>query len=71
VFLLPLPEMPMVVLDIGDGSLTAVMLRSQPMPPWLRAAASVAWDGRSFVTVGNEGIGRLRLLTHQTSTHEP
>lgn len=64
VFLLPLPDLPMVLLDISDGALTAVVLRSRPMPPWLRAATSVAWDGRSFVTVGDEGIGRLRFLTH-------
>jgi hypothetical protein len=71
VFLLPLPDLPLVVLDVSDGSLTPVMLRSRVMPAWLRAATSLAWDGRSFVTVGDEGIGRLSLLTHRASNYEP
>jgi hypothetical protein len=69
-FLLPLPELPMVLLDVSDGTLTPIVLRSQPMPPWVRAATSFAWDGRGFVVVGDEGIGRLRL-SHPASSHRP
>lgn len=60
--LLPLPELPLVLLDVNDGTLTPVVFRSQPIPLWIRAATSAAWDGHGFVVVSDEGIGRLRLI---------
>ena len=65
--LLPLPELPMILLDVNDGALTPVVLRAPRMPPWLRSATSAAWDGRSFVVVGDEGIGRLHLVLSSSS----
>jgi hypothetical protein len=59
--LLPLPEMPIVLLDVDDGSLTPALMLRDTLPPWARSATSFAFDGRRFVVVGDDGIGRLHL----------
>ena len=59
--LLPLPEMPIVLVDVNDGSLTPAIIVHDTLPGWARSAASFAFDGRRFVVVGDDGIGRLNL----------
>jgi hypothetical protein len=59
--LLPLPELPIVLIDPADGEVTPVMLNDKPAPAWVRAARSFSWDGRGFLLVGDEGIGRLYI----------
>lgn len=59
--LLPLPEMPIALLDVNDGSLTPALIVHDTLPTWARGATSFAFDGRRFVLVGDDGIGRLHL----------
>ena len=59
--LLPLPEMPIVLVDVNDGSLTPGIIVHDTLPSWARSAASFAFDGRRFIVVGDDGIGRLNL----------
>lgn len=59
--LLTLPEMPIVLLDPADGSVTPVMIDPTAVPDWLRSARSFDWNGRAFVTAGDDGIGRIVL----------
>jgi hypothetical protein len=59
--LLPLPEIPILLIDTDDGTLTPVRLAEDSLPGWARSARSFAWDGRGFVFVSDEGIGRFHL----------
>jgi hypothetical protein len=65
--LLPLPEMPIVLLSTNDASLTPVLSNANALPDWVRSATSFACDGRSFILVGEEGIGRLYLTPSRIS----
>jgi hypothetical protein len=58
--LLPLPEMPLLLIDANDGTLTRVRL-NETAPDWLHGATSFTSDGDSFVLIGPLGIGRLYL----------
>jgi hypothetical protein len=64
--LLPLPDLPVVLVDIADGEVTPVSHRSDSLPAWVRRATSFAWDGRAFVLVSDDGIGRLRIARRPT-----
>ena len=59
--LLPLPDLPVVLIDVADGAVTPLIHSSDPIPLWARGATSFAWDGRSFVLVSDDGIGRLHI----------
>jgi hypothetical protein len=63
-FLLPLPEMPIALLDVTDGSVTPALTFRDTMPSWVSGATSFAFDGRRFLLAGDDGIGRLNLSTH-------
>ena len=62
--LLPLPELPLVLLDVNDGTLTPVVYHGSPLPTWVRSARSFAWDGQGLVLAGDEAIGRLIVARH-------
>ncbi|HKS06242.1 MAG TPA: hypothetical protein VJR92_08025, partial [Gemmatimonadaceae bacterium] len=59
--LLPLPEMPIALLDVNDGSLTPALMLRDTLPSWARSASSFAFDGRRFLIIGDDGVGRLEL----------
>jgi hypothetical protein len=59
--LLPLPELPIVLVNPDDATLTPVATLSDAPPDWVRSARAFAWDGRSFVLVGDDALGRLHL----------
>jgi hypothetical protein len=61
--LLPLPDIPILLVDATDAKLTPVMTVGSPLPDWARSARSFAWDGRAFLLIGDDGLGRLRLST--------
>jgi hypothetical protein len=61
--LLPFPDLPILLIDPNDASLTPVMTFGGPLPDWARSARSFAWDGTHFLLVGDEGLGRLDLST--------
>jgi hypothetical protein len=65
--LLPLPDIPVLLIDPADGTLTPVMTLGGSLPEWARSARSFAWNGRSFLLVGDDGLGRFDLATF-TST---
>lgn len=64
--LLPLPELPIVLIDVDDGALTPVVLGSDSLPMWARRTTSFAWAGQAFVLASDYGIGRLFLSARPT-----
>ena len=60
--LLPLPEIPILLIDTDDGRVTPVALAGDSLPSWARSARSFAWDGHGFVFVSDEGIGRFYIF---------
>jgi hypothetical protein len=66
--LLPLPDVPVLLVDLADGALTPVMTLGAPLPDWARSARSFAWDGRGFLLIGDDGLGRLDLSTVKPTT---
>lgn len=61
--LLPLADMPVVLIDPADATLTPIVIVDSP--PWARSARSFAWDGSGFLLIGDEGMGRLRFRNSQ------
>ncbi|HYV97380.1 MAG TPA: hypothetical protein VE967_08015 [Gemmatimonadaceae bacterium] len=61
--LLPLPDLPVVVVDPADGSLTPVVFRGASAALWVRSARTFAWTQGAFVLAGDDGIGRLELAS--------
>lgn len=59
--LLPLPDMPAVLIELADGAVTPVLYVHDTLPTWARRATSLAWTGNAFVLVSDEGIGKMRL----------
>jgi len=59
--LLPLPDLPVVIIDIADGEVTPVIHIGDSLPAWAQRATSFAWDDGSFILVSDEGIGRLQV----------
>lgn len=68
--LLPLPDLPVVLVDVTDGTVTPVLPRSAEAPGWTRTATAFAWDGQGFLLVGDEGIGRLYLERSHSNAGE-
>jgi hypothetical protein len=59
--LLPLPELPIVLIDTAQGTLAPVVFTHGELPAWVRAGRSFAWDTQGFVVVSDEAIGRLSI----------
>jgi hypothetical protein len=57
--LLPLPQLPIVIINTRDGVLTPVAIVGDTLPDWVRSATSFSWSGGGFVLAGDAGIGRL------------
>lgn len=68
--LVPLPEIPILLIDTTDETLTMVTLAGDSLPGWARSARSFAWDGHGFVFVSDEGIGRFHL-SHRHFAEKP
>jgi hypothetical protein len=61
--LVPLSDIPVLLIDPADGTLTPVMTVGGPLPEWAQSARSFAWDGRGFLLIGDDGLGRFDLST--------
>jgi hypothetical protein len=59
--LLPLADLPILLINPTDGSLTPVMTFGESLPEWARSARSFAWDGSGFLLIGDDGFGRMDL----------
>jgi hypothetical protein len=59
--LLPLPELPVALVDFTDGTVTPAFYTLDSLPNWARRATSFAWDGRRFVLLSDEGLGHIRV----------
>lgn len=66
--LVPLPDVPVLLIDPTDGTLTPVMTLGAPFPDWAHSARSFAWDGRSFLFIGDDGFGRVDLTKLPSSS---
>jgi hypothetical protein len=59
--LLPLPELPVAIIHLNDGTVTPVISFPDTLPSWARTARTFTALGGRLVLAGDDGIGILTL----------